>query len=426
MDVIELDYGVVKDVSFASPTVIECKTGIGASSFFISRSGNDNTWIEIGDGDRVKLVGDVKMVQYGMDKVKIPAMENIIVSVDMFADLTSGGGGGGTANFTNALKKKLQDIKVIDITYDSATSVITVTKEGSTLPIKVDNFDSTTFKAPGAENSIGLNTGDDSLQKVMDKLNAYKSKEGSRTTFIKRANDTKGVAPSVEITTPVKDDNAIVQLLSGDTEFYTYNGTAWIHNFDISPAAVFKDPVADMAALKAVKKPINGETRQDLSRLPLLIHYVFNTGTTTGASPNDGTPGTWLEARFSPEVIGYPNATPPTIVEGKPNTIYINTDTDVPSYFNTGDNTYHRLASKLNKRIVRLLKTVPANTVIDITATTAEYSTEGDAIKLVNDLNVQEVMLNGGYVNTLVYLSDTTLRFPIQLYKDSIITITNT
>lgn len=62
---------------------------------------------------------------------------------------------------------------------------------------------------------------------------------------------------------------------------------------DGSTTLLFLDPVNDTTALKAVSAPTNGETRQDLSTLPDVTFYTFNTGATTGIAPDDGTSGFW-------------------------------------------------------------------------------------------------------------------------------------
>jgi hypothetical protein len=57
--------------------------------------------------------------------------------------------------------------------------------------------------------------------------------------------------------------------------------------------SLLKAPQVDLTAIKAIEAPENGEMRQDLSKLPLLYYYCFNTGATTGEEADDGTTGRW-------------------------------------------------------------------------------------------------------------------------------------
>ena len=56
---------------------------------------------------------------------------------------------------------------------------------------------------------------------------------------------------------------------------------------------LLKTPVADVAGLKAVSTPMEGETRQDLSFLPKIVLWTFNKANVTGIPANDGSPGGW-------------------------------------------------------------------------------------------------------------------------------------
>ena len=57
--------------------------------------------------------------------------------------------------------------------------------------------------------------------------------------------------------------------------------------------ALLKAPVSDIAELKAIEAPEDGEVRQLTDNLPNTSFYIFNTLATTGIAPDDGTIGNW-------------------------------------------------------------------------------------------------------------------------------------
>ena len=57
--------------------------------------------------------------------------------------------------------------------------------------------------------------------------------------------------------------------------------------------ALLKAPVSDIAELKAIEAPEDGEVRQLTDNLPNTSFYIFNTLATTGIAPDDGTTGNW-------------------------------------------------------------------------------------------------------------------------------------
>ena len=65
-----------------------------------------------------------------------------------------------------------------------------------------------------------------------------------------------------------------------------------------------KDPIADITELKAIEAPENGEVRQELSYLPKVVLWAFNTTATTGTGADDGTTGFWnkIEAESTREL----------------------------------------------------------------------------------------------------------------------------
>jgi hypothetical protein len=57
---------------------------------------------------------------------------------------------------------------------------------------------------------------------------------------------------------------------------------------------LLKAGVADMAALKAVKKPEDGEARTLLDKLPKIVRYTWSATDATGEAAGDASPGSWL------------------------------------------------------------------------------------------------------------------------------------
>jgi hypothetical protein len=60
-----------------------------------------------------------------------------------------------------------------------------------------------------------------------------------------------------------------------------------------SSSELLKEPVLDVAELKTVLAPLEGETRQITSELPSVVFYTFNETAATGETANDGTTGYW-------------------------------------------------------------------------------------------------------------------------------------
>jgi hypothetical protein len=128
---------------------------------------------------------------------------------------------------------------------------------------------STGFQAVGSENTLGLNT-TDTLQTIANKLNTYVATPEVKDNHVSRANTTTGVAPTlIEVPAPTAGFTAKVNLSNGTTEFYTYNGTAWILNFTQLPVTldgnhqtfIRSNSTANVAptALE-IPAPINGDS----------------------------------------------------------------------------------------------------------------------------------------------------------------------
>jgi hypothetical protein len=56
---------------------------------------------------------------------------------------------------------------------------------------------------------------------------------------------------------------------------------------------IFKGSIADTAALQALLAPDDGHTYQDITTLPAVVYWSFNSAATSGLSANDGTTGFW-------------------------------------------------------------------------------------------------------------------------------------
>lgn len=66
-----------------------------------------------------------------------------------------------------------------------------------------------------------------------------------------------------------------------------------LYNADIG-GGLLKEPVDDIAELKAISTPVDGEMRQIVNELPKVVHYVFNSSATEGITPDDNTTGKWV------------------------------------------------------------------------------------------------------------------------------------
>ena len=65
---------------------------------------------------------------------------------------------------------------------------------------------------------------------------------------------------------------------------------------DLTPLTkhnLLKEPKATLDDIKAIPTPVDGEARQDLSKLPDIYLYIFNENAGSGESANDGTKGYW-------------------------------------------------------------------------------------------------------------------------------------
>ena len=177
------------------------------------------------------------------------------------------------------------------------------------------NINATVFEAPGAEKALGLNKTDTTFSKVLTKLNAFESAgfdnakywaknhtyQANEIFFFEAINGSKDAvgktlkAPHgyfgrylTAYTTPAND----LDVLETAKIYTVSNG-----------GSLFRDPVADIAALKAVLNPSDGETRQVLAYLPDSVYYTYNTASKTGVTPNSILDvGRWNIPNFSESI----------------------------------------------------------------------------------------------------------------------------
>jgi hypothetical protein len=295
---VALDEGKLNVLTTIQPTPLATGNTTNLNTSFKDESGN--TWIVDYNGDAVQAGSPITFASNATattgtntTEAMSPATTKLVVDANKLNVITTiqptPTATGNTTNLNSTFKDAAGTTWIVDSNGDAVAAGSVVTLDGNNYNVVATN--TTAGVAPTALEVVLPINGDTATKFLTDNKIEYWVHNGTTWSLIKTVNPTTldgnsthitsidviaAVAPTgLQVSAPMLGDTAIKFLTNGNTEYWSYNGTAWVLDKTITKSIQLDRYVQALPAGNTVLTHVN------ITNAPVMV-TVLNA--TTGAA----------------------------------------------------------------------------------------------------------------------------------------------